>query len=273
MSILVLTLKQRVGPVLPSLLGELKLTTGELPQSLSLTIKRNWLSPRLPEIRFWMPSAPSHSLHLLSCGDSQLHVFFLAKALQQPPHILCVAMEGLPTGQRWERKGSSTLGLQHDPVLPKDDSPKLKQGMASSGRAERESYALWQLVSYKSSSKLTLHGDKWAWASVELRHKSESKHKRRHLIEGTVTSAPSTVRCLTPPGVPLPWALRIPDAGSSLFCQPVYSVLGWVYSLATILWLFIVLHYVDLKITFLWLLPSWWPGVRWAKHAIWNPRP
>lgn len=184
MSILVLTLKQRVGPVLPSLLGELKLTTGELPQSLSLTIKRNWLSPRLPEIRFWMPSAPSHSLHLLSCGDSQLHVFFLAKALQQPPHILCVAMEGLPTGQRWERKGSSTLGLQHDPVLPKDDSPKLKQGMASSGRAERESYALWQLVSYKSSSKLTLHGDKWAWASVELRHKSESKHKqtldRRH---------------------------------------------------------------------------------------------
>lgn len=70
-------------------------------------------------------------------------------------------MEDLPTGQRWERKGSGTLGLQHDPVLHKDDSSKLKQGMASSGRAERDSYALSQLVSYKSGGKLALHGDKW----------------------------------------------------------------------------------------------------------------
>lgn len=158
---------------------------------------------------------------------------FFSQSHPAASHTLCGHGRASLLGRDGRGKEAAALGLQHDPVLPKDDSSKLKQGMASSGRAERESYALSQLVSYKSSSKLTLHGDKWAWASVELRHKSESKHKWRHLIEGTVTSAPS---CQLPDPSRCPSSMSAQNSGCWQFTLLPASlfVLGWVYSLATI---------------------------------------
>lgn len=106
----------------------------------------------------------------------------------------------------------------------------------------------------------------WIKAQIWIRAQVETPDRRHCNACSTLCPLPD------PPGVPLPLMLRMPYAGSSLFRQSAYSVLGWAY-VATVLWLLIVLHYVDLKITFLWLLPSWWPGVRWAKGTIWNPRP
>lgn len=73
-------------------------------------------------------------------------LFLLAKAHQLPQVPgLCVAMKGFPIGQRWERKGSGNVGLQRDPVLHQGINSKLEGGMASFGRAERESNAAGQL--------------------------------------------------------------------------------------------------------------------------------
>lgn len=49
--------------------------------------------------------------------------------------------------------------------------------MARFGRAKRESYAVSQLISYKTNTAGSGLSDKWTWASVKKTHKLELKQK------------------------------------------------------------------------------------------------